>query len=59
VFEVPPAVLRTLANATVAPISEDRRAADVEAGAVPSDVGKGGEGDGDGEASGRLASTGA
>jgi prolyl-tRNA editing enzyme YbaK/EbsC (Cys-tRNA(Pro) deacylase) len=31
VFEVPPATLRTLANATVAPITEDRRAADVEA----------------------------
>ena len=31
VFEVPPATLRTLANATVAPISEERRAADVEA----------------------------
>ena len=31
VFEVPPATLRTLANATVAPISEERRPADVEA----------------------------
>lgn len=31
VFEVPPATLRTLANATVAPITEERRAADVEA----------------------------
>lgn len=31
VFPVPPATLRTLANATVAPISEDRRAADLEA----------------------------
>lgn len=50
VFEVPPATLRTLANATVAPISEERRAADLEAE---------GDGDGDGEASGRLASTGA
>jgi prolyl-tRNA editing enzyme YbaK/EbsC (Cys-tRNA(Pro) deacylase) len=44
VFEVPPATLRTLANATVAPITEERRVADVEA---------------DEEASGRLASTGA
>ena len=44
VFEVPPATLRTLANATVAPISEERRAADVEA---------------DEQGSGRLASTGA
>jgi hypothetical protein len=34
VFEVPPATLRTLANATVAPISEERRAADVEADAA-------------------------
>ena len=31
VFPVPPATLRTLANATVAPITEERRAADVEA----------------------------
>lgn len=31
VFEVPPATLRTLANATVAPITEERRKADVEA----------------------------
>lgn len=30
VFEVPPATLRTLANATVAPITEERRAADAE-----------------------------
>ena len=31
VFPVPPATLRTLANANVAPIAEERRAADVEA----------------------------
>jgi len=31
VFEVPPATLRILANATVAPITEERRAADAEA----------------------------
>ena len=31
VFPVPPATLRTLANAHVAPITEERRAADVEA----------------------------
>jgi prolyl-tRNA editing enzyme YbaK/EbsC (Cys-tRNA(Pro) deacylase) len=36
VFEVPPATLRTLANATVAPISEERRPADVEAEAASS-----------------------
>ena len=30
VFEVPPGTLRTLANATVAPITEERRAADRE-----------------------------
>jgi prolyl-tRNA editing enzyme YbaK/EbsC (Cys-tRNA(Pro) deacylase) len=34
VFEVPPATLRSLANATVAPISEERRPADVEAQAA-------------------------
>jgi prolyl-tRNA editing enzyme YbaK/EbsC (Cys-tRNA(Pro) deacylase) len=31
VFPVPPATLRTLANATVAPMTEERRAADIEA----------------------------
>jgi prolyl-tRNA editing enzyme YbaK/EbsC (Cys-tRNA(Pro) deacylase) len=31
VFAVPPATLRILANATVAPIAEERRAADIEA----------------------------
>jgi prolyl-tRNA editing enzyme YbaK/EbsC (Cys-tRNA(Pro) deacylase) len=31
VFEVPPGTLRMLANATVAPITEERRTADVEA----------------------------
>ena len=31
VFPVPPGTLRILANATVAPISEERRAADIEA----------------------------
>lgn len=56
VFEVPPATLRILANATVAPISEERRAADVEAESGSGDVGSS---EGDGEASGRLASTGA
>lgn len=30
VFEVPPATLRILANATVSPITEERRAADIE-----------------------------
>ena len=34
VFEVPPATLRILANATVAPITEERRQADVEAEAT-------------------------
>ena len=34
VFEVPPGTLRTLANAVVAPITEERRAADVEAAAA-------------------------
>jgi prolyl-tRNA editing enzyme YbaK/EbsC (Cys-tRNA(Pro) deacylase) len=32
VFPVPPGTLRTLANATVAPITEERRLADVESG---------------------------
>jgi prolyl-tRNA editing enzyme YbaK/EbsC (Cys-tRNA(Pro) deacylase) len=32
VFPVPPATLRILANAMVAPIAEERRAADIEAG---------------------------
>lgn len=54
VFEVPPATLRILANATVAPISEERRAADVAAGTTTDP-----DGDGDGETSGRLAPTGA
>jgi prolyl-tRNA editing enzyme YbaK/EbsC (Cys-tRNA(Pro) deacylase) len=35
VFPVPPATLRTLANATVAPITEERRHADVEAEREP------------------------
>ncbi len=34
VFEVPPATLRILANATVSPITAERRAADVEASAL-------------------------
>jgi len=34
VFAVPPATLSILANATVAPITEERRAADVEAAAL-------------------------
>jgi prolyl-tRNA editing enzyme YbaK/EbsC (Cys-tRNA(Pro) deacylase) len=34
VFPVPPGTLRVLSNATVAPITEERRAADVEAEAL-------------------------
>jgi hypothetical protein len=41
VFPVPPATLRTLANATVAPITEERRLADLQ--------GAGSEGGGTGE----------
>ncbi len=41
VFPVPPATLRTLANAIVAPIAEERRAADIEA---ERDAGTGGGG---------------
>jgi hypothetical protein len=65
VFEVPPATLRILANATVAPISEERRPADVEAEAgsaspesTPSPAAEAGDGN-DAAASDRLASTGA
>lgn len=35
VFEVPPGTLRILANAMVAPITEERRAADIEADRTP------------------------
>lgn len=55
VFEVPPATLRILANATVAPITEERRAAELEAmsaAASGADVT-------DGDPTGRLASSGA
>ena len=41
VFPVPPATLRSLANATVAPIAEDRRRADL-AGGTETDLGSGG-----------------
>jgi len=41
VFPVPPATLRSLANATVAPIAEERRRADL-AGATEPDLGPGG-----------------
>jgi prolyl-tRNA editing enzyme YbaK/EbsC (Cys-tRNA(Pro) deacylase) len=43
VFPVPPGTLRTLANATVAPITEDRRPADVAAESAV-DAGDGGFG---------------
>lgn len=65
VFEVPPATLRTLANATVAPITEERRRADVEAdagSASPESMLDASPAAGDGDdaaASDRLASTGA
>lgn len=65
VFEVPPATLRILANATVAPITEERRAADIEAmaaAAASSPEGTAGEAGGEvggGELPGRLASSGA
>lgn len=41
VFPVPPATLRSLANATVAPIAEERRRADLAGGTEP-DLGPGG-----------------
>jgi prolyl-tRNA editing enzyme YbaK/EbsC (Cys-tRNA(Pro) deacylase) len=56
VFEVPPATLRILANATVAPITEVRRAADVEPVGPGDPIDPAGGSD---AASGRLASTGA
>jgi prolyl-tRNA editing enzyme YbaK/EbsC (Cys-tRNA(Pro) deacylase) len=62
VFGVPPATLRTLANATVSPITEERRPADVEAAALRA---SGGEASVDGAArddetaASPLASTGA
>ncbi len=56
VFEVPPATLRILANATVAPITEVRRAADIEPVGPGDPIDPAGGSD---AASGRLASTGA
>jgi hypothetical protein len=45
VFPVPPGTLRSLANAVVAPIAEERRAADIAAGAAAErDPGEGGLG---------------
>jgi prolyl-tRNA editing enzyme YbaK/EbsC (Cys-tRNA(Pro) deacylase) len=44
VFPVPPGTLRTLANATVAPITEERRAADVAAEAAERESRDGGLG---------------
>jgi len=45
VFEVPPATLRILANATVAPIVEERRAADIAAAAADDAGGSGSAGE--------------
>jgi prolyl-tRNA editing enzyme YbaK/EbsC (Cys-tRNA(Pro) deacylase) len=66
VFEVPPATLRILSNATVAPISEERRQADLDAEAARSTEAVASEPSEtaavdaeDGAGSGRLASTGA
>jgi prolyl-tRNA editing enzyme YbaK/EbsC (Cys-tRNA(Pro) deacylase) len=44
VFSVPPGTLRTLANATVAPITEERRAADIAAEAAERESRDGGVG---------------
>ena len=54
VFEVPPGTLRILANATVAPIVEERRAADVQ---TEADTGST-TADASGEAGGPLAAQG-
>lgn len=56
VFEVPPGTLRILANATVAPITEERRAADIEAAALSQARPSGDQGS-DGAASGPVATT--
>ena len=55
VFPVPPGTLRVLANATVAPIAEERTAADVEADARRGPAGGGGELDGGAPVADRLA----
>jgi prolyl-tRNA editing enzyme YbaK/EbsC (Cys-tRNA(Pro) deacylase) len=44
VFPIPPATLRMIANATVAPITEERRAADIEAETRRDQDGPGGTG---------------
>jgi prolyl-tRNA editing enzyme YbaK/EbsC (Cys-tRNA(Pro) deacylase) len=62
VFGVPPATLRTLANATVSPITEERRPADVEAAALasnPGEAGPDGSSADDGTTASPLAPTGA
>lgn len=60
VFEVPPGTLRILANATVAPITEERRAADIEAEEAFAQVADGGGPSSDPTPPGSLAtSTGA
>ena len=55
VFPVPPGTLRVLANATVAPIAEERSAADVEADARRGPAGGDGELDGGAPVADRLA----
>ena len=55
VFPVPPGTLRVLANATVAPIAEERTAADVEADARRGSAGGDGELDGGAPVADRLA----
>jgi prolyl-tRNA editing enzyme YbaK/EbsC (Cys-tRNA(Pro) deacylase) len=62
VFGVPPATLRTLANASVSPITEERRPADVAAAALAAGSGDAGADDtgaDDETAASPLASTGA
>lgn len=61
VFEVPPATLRILANATVAPITEERRLADLEADrdAATRPEGATADASGGGDVPGSLASSGA
>jgi prolyl-tRNA editing enzyme YbaK/EbsC (Cys-tRNA(Pro) deacylase) len=61
VFEAPPATLRILANATVAPITEERRRADLEADrdATPRPEGATADAGSGGDVPGSLASSGA
>jgi prolyl-tRNA editing enzyme YbaK/EbsC (Cys-tRNA(Pro) deacylase) len=59
VFQVPPNTLRVLANATVAPLAEERRQADVEAAAAEPGAESAAESKGSGSPLSRASSAGA